>query len=62
MQFPLIEFRARRTGALLMPPMALYEFLRILHTQSPAGDEFGFDELRILIDGEELLPNECGHA
>jgi hypothetical protein len=58
---PVIEFRARHTGDVLTK-MPLHEFLRVLHTQSPAADEFAFEDLTILLDGEEVLPSACGHA
>jgi hypothetical protein len=57
----LIEFRVRRSDEVLTK-MPLFDFLRTLHCQSVAADEFRFDELRILIDGKELLPSECGNA
>ena len=57
----LIEFRVRRSDEVLTK-MPLFDFLKALHCQSVAADEFTFDELRILIDGKELLPSECGHA
>ena len=58
---PTIELRERRTGEFLTS-MPLYEFLKTLHTQTPAADEFRFEDLLIVIDGEELLPTACGHA
>lgn len=61
MQVRIIEVRERHTGELLLG-MPLYDFLKVLHVSSKASEEFGFEELRILIDGEELLPSECGHA
>jgi hypothetical protein len=61
MQGVLIEFRVRRTGEALLG-MPLYDFLKTLHCNSPAADEFTFDEIQIEINGEELLPSECGHA
>jgi hypothetical protein len=57
----LIEFRVRRSDEVLTK-MPLFDFLKVLHCQSVAADEFAFDELRILIDGKELFPSECGHA
>jgi hypothetical protein len=61
MTSPLIEFRVRRTGQPLLD-MPLYDFLKSLHCQSSAADEFRFEELQIILDGDELLPSECGHA
>lgn len=61
MNSPLIEFRVRRTGDALLG-MPLYDFLRELHCNSPGADQFTFEELQIMVDGEELLPSECGHA
>jgi hypothetical protein len=57
----LIEFRVRSSDVVLTK-MPLFDFLRVLHCQTVAADEFMFDELRILIDGKELFPSECGHA
>ena len=58
---PTIEIRERQTGEVLHR-MPLYEFLGALHTCTPAADEFKFDDLQILLDGEEILPSACGHA
>lgn len=58
---PTIEIRERRTGEVLHSS-PLYEFLGALHTRLPASDEYQFEELQILLDGEELLPEPCGHA
>ena len=58
---PTIEIRERQTGEVLHR-MPLYDFLRALHTCTPASDEFRFDELLISLDGEEVLPSACGHA
>jgi hypothetical protein len=57
----LIEFRVKRTGDSLLE-VPLYDLLKSLHCQSPACDEFHFEELQIVLDGEELLPSACGHA
>jgi hypothetical protein len=57
----LIECRERRTGLVLIQ-MPLYEFLKTLHTQTPAADEFRFEDLQIAIDGEELVPMPGGNA
>jgi hypothetical protein len=56
----LIEFRVRRTGEQLTA-MPVYEFLRALHDYA-AHETIPFDELLITIDGQEVLPSECGHA
>jgi hypothetical protein len=56
-----IEIRERRSGA-VRASMPLYEFLAALHTGSAASDDLTFDELEILIDGQELLPEPAGHA
>jgi hypothetical protein len=56
----LIEFRHRDCGAVLLK-MPLYEFLREIHEQSRAG-EIGFEDLRVLVNGKELMPTECAHA
>jgi hypothetical protein len=58
---PNIEIRERHTGEVLHR-MPLYEFLAGLHTCTPAANEFRFDDLQILLDGEEVLPSACGHA
>jgi hypothetical protein len=58
---PTIECRERRTGLILIQ-MPLYEFLKALHTQTPAADEFAFEDLEIAVDGEPLLPTVQGHA
>ena len=57
----LIEIREWRNGQVLLG-MPLYDFLRTLHCNSCAADEFSFDELEIVVDGKELLPSECGHV
>lgn len=56
-----IEIREWRSGEILIS-MTLYEFLATLHTRLPDADEYAFNDLQILIDGEELLPCACGHA
>lgn len=68
---PTIEVRERRTGEVLTSK-PLYEFLGDAHAAfllqaeleagAPVTDYFSFDELEILIDGEELLPEPMGHA
>jgi len=58
---PTIEIRERHTGEVLHR-MPLYEFLGGLHTCTPAAGDFAFEDLQILLDGEELLPCACGHA
>lgn len=57
----LIEFRARRSNELLYK-MPLYEFLAQIHEQSRLGREFGFEDLRVLVNGKELMPTDCAHA
>jgi hypothetical protein len=42
--------------------MPLYEFLKAQHMQTPAADEFRFEDLQIAIDGEELVPMPGGNA
>jgi hypothetical protein len=56
----LIEFRHRRDGTLLLK-MPLYEFLEEIHEESRAG-VMDFVDLRILVNGKELMPTECAHA
>ena len=56
-----LEFRARHSGEVIFTSR-LYDFLKQLHTQSPNGGEFSFEELQIVVDGEELLPTPGGHA
>lgn len=58
---PTIEIRERYSGTVLTS-MPLYEFLAALHTRLPAADEYPFDTLQILMDGEEVLPCACGNA
>ena len=58
---PTIEVRERCSGDVLVR-MPLYEFLAMLHTRLPQADEYTFDELRILVDEKELLPEPGGHA
>lgn len=58
---PVIEIRERQTGE-VMHRMPLYEFLASLHTCTPAADEYAFEDLLILVDGEALTPSVCGHA
>jgi hypothetical protein len=61
MSNPLIEFRERCTGAPLTC-MPLYEFLAALHSRLPAAEDWPFEDLQILLDGEEVLPGSQGHA
>ena len=62
MQTPrMIEFRMRQTGEELLG-MPLYDFLREIHQATPTGQSIPFEALEIIVDGEELLPGECGHA
>jgi hypothetical protein len=56
----LIEFRHRGGGDLLLK-MPLYEFLQEIHDQSRAGT-IGFEDLRVLVNGKELMPTDCAHA
>ena len=56
----LIEFRHRECGQLLLK-MPLYEFLQQIHEQSAAGHVM-FEDLRILVNGKELMPTDCAHA
>ncbi len=56
----LIEFRHRDCGQLLLK-MPLYEFLRHIHDQSQAGS-ICFEDLRVLVNGKELMPTDCAHA
>lgn len=56
----LIEFRHRDCGNLLLR-MPLYEFLQQIHEQSTAGD-VPFEDLRVLVNGKELMPTDCAHA
>jgi hypothetical protein len=56
----LIEFRLRRTGEMLTQ-MPLYEFLQELHDYATR-ETIPFEDLRIVVDGKELVPSECGHA
>jgi hypothetical protein len=58
---PIIEFRARDTG-MVLARMPLYDFLRVTHYHLPDSECFAFDDLEISLDGEELLPEPCGHA
>jgi hypothetical protein len=58
---PIIQCRERRTGLTLLQ-MPLYDFLKALHTATPAADEFRFEDIQIVIDGEELLPTAGGNA
>jgi hypothetical protein len=58
---PIIEFRARDSG-LLLARMPLYDFLRVAHSHLPDSEDFAFDDLEIRLDGEDLLPEPCGHA
>ena len=58
---PTIEFRDRRDGAPLTF-MPLYEFLASLHCRLPASEEYAFEDLQILLDGQEILPGSRGHA
>ena len=58
---PTIEIRERHTGE-VFHRLPLYEFLGMLDTCTPAANEFKFDDLQILLDGEEVLPSACGHA
>jgi hypothetical protein len=58
---PMIEFRERCTGAPLTC-MPLYEFLASLHTRLPASDEYAFEDLEILLDGQPVLPGSRGNA
>lgn len=56
----VIEFRHRDCGALLLK-MPLYEFLAQIHEQSAAGD-IDFEDLRVLVNGKELMPTDCAYA
>lgn len=58
---PTIEIRERLSGVVLIS-IPLYEFLGALHTRMPAADEYQFDDLQILLDGQEVLPCACGNA
>jgi hypothetical protein len=58
---PTIEFRERHSGEVLIR-MPLYDFLAALHTRLPAADEFAFEDLQILLDDQDLLPEPEGHA
>jgi len=42
--------------------MPLYDFLAQLHTRLPAADEYAFEDLRILLNDHDLLPEPGGHA
>lgn len=55
----LIEYRHRDGGLLLKMP--LYEFLQQIHEQSRAGT-LPFEDLRVLVNGKELMPTDCAHA
>lgn len=57
----VIEFRDRRDGELLLK-MPLYEFLAGIHEQSHLAYQFGFEDLRVMVNGKELMPSECAHA
>jgi hypothetical protein len=56
----LIEFRHRDSSELLLK-MPLYEFLQQIHERSRAGHVM-FEDLRVLVNGKELIPTECAHA
>jgi hypothetical protein len=56
----LIEFRHRDCGDLMLK-MPLYEFLQQIHDQSRAG-HIAFEDLRVLVNGKELMPTDCAHA
>lgn len=56
----LIEYRHRDCDTLLLK-MPLYEFLQQIHEQSRAGD-MPFEDLRLLVNGKELMPTDCAHA
>jgi hypothetical protein len=58
---PVIEIRERHSGQVIHR-MPLYEFLGALHACTPTADEYRFDDLLILLDGEALTPIVCGHA
>jgi hypothetical protein len=56
----IVEFRHRYGGDLMLK-MPLYEFLRQIHDQSAAG-LIAFEDLRVLVNGKELMPTDCAHA
>lgn len=58
---PTIEIRERCSGDVLVR-MPLYDFLAQLHTRLPAADEYAFEDLRILLNDHDLLPEPGGHA
>jgi hypothetical protein len=41
--------------------MPLYEFLQQVHDQSAAG-MMPFEDLRVMVNGKELMPTDCAHA
>jgi hypothetical protein len=57
----LIEYRSRDGGGLILK-MPLYEFLQEIHDQSRLGERFWFTDLRVLVNGKELMPTDCAHA
>jgi hypothetical protein len=61
MQPAMIEFRERQSGEVLTA-MPLYDFLKMLHCNSPSSEEYPFESLQIIVDGQEVLPTDCGHA
>lgn len=57
----MIEFRHRGCGDLLLK-MPLYEFLEQVHDASRMSLRFGFEDLRVMVNGKELMPTETAHA
>jgi len=57
----VIEFHHRGCGELLLK-MPLYEFLEQIHETSRMAGQFGFEDLRVLVNGKELMPTETAHA